>query len=134
MEGYEYLASPYTHAEPFVREQRYLAVMDAACVLLKCGIMVYSPIIHFHALSKIYGLAPNDPLFYEHGLRMLDSSRGMLILRLEGWAKSTGIAAEIKRAAEKNKSITYLSPGSLLDAAATVTINQDLAKPPTKGV
>lgn len=132
--GYEYLASPYTHADPLVREARYLAVMDAVLTLTRNGIAVYSPILHFHGLNKVFNLPPNDEIFYRHGLDMLDAGRGVLVLRLEGWAKSVGVTAEIKRAAEKNKSITYLMPGGLFDAASTVVINQDLTQPSAKGV
>lgn len=129
---YRYLASPYTHADPFVREQRYLRALEVLKCLTLSGLTYYSPVVHFHPLAKLYGLAADHPEFYRHGLKMLDGSVGMDVLRLEGWHLSRGIKAEVTRAASQGKSITYISGD--LDAASAVTIHPDQPESPAPRV
>jgi hypothetical protein len=50
-----YLASPYSHPNPAVREQRFQAACQAAAALLRSGQAVFAPIVHSHPLVA-YGL------------------------------------------------------------------------------
>lgn len=124
LEGYRYLASPYTDPDPLVRELRYQRVMEVVKTMLKNGVWVYSPILHFHELSKTWGMLPNDRFFYEHGHVMLYCAAGFDVLRLAGWSQSVGVKAELEMAIRLGKPIRYIETGDL-DAAATVTINPD---------
>lgn len=117
-----YLASPYSHEDPMVKEQRYLAAAEALKTLLLNRIWAYSPIVHCHNLSKIWGL-PGDATFWkEYDTAMIRACGGVFVLRLDGWSESVGVKGEIKLASELGKSITYLSPVRLFDDASTVKI------------
>ena len=46
-----YLAGPYTHPDPAVREARFQAACCQAAEMLRCGVPVFSPIAYSHALA-----------------------------------------------------------------------------------
>lgn len=134
MEGFYYLASPYSDPDPMVREHRYLAAAAALKVLLANRIWTYSPIVHCHELSKLWSL-PGDAAFWqEYDAAMIRACCGLFILRLEGWHTSVGVTAERKLATELGKSITYIMPGEVMNAAASVTLDPSRPQPPAKRV
>ena len=53
-----YLASPYSDPDPWVKENRFLAVCTKAAKMMSEGAYVFSPIAHTHPIAK-YGL-PGD--------------------------------------------------------------------------
>ncbi len=58
-----YLASPYTHADPAVRQRRFEAACRTSAVLICRGQTVFSPIAHSHAICA-YGV-PLDWRFWK---------------------------------------------------------------------
>ena len=107
-----YLASPYSHPDPGVREQRYRAACHATAALLQADLIVFSPIAHSHALVE-YGL-PTDWAFWERFDRAhLERCDLLLVLMLEGWKTSVGVQAEIRIAREMGKPVRYLEAESL---------------------
>lgn len=98
MSGYIYLASPYTHPDPAVRQQRYEAAVKAAGFALYEGFVVYSPVAHSHPIYQACDL-PDTWDFWKHpSLTMLEKAAAMYILDIPGWKESTGIRAEVDRA------------------------------------
>lgn len=103
-----YLASPYTHPDPFVREERYLRTAKALTFLLAREEWAYSPIVHCHELAKIGGL-PVDHLFWQkYDFHMLSKCDKFVILRIDGWQRSKGVAAEKAEAERLGISVEYL--------------------------
>jgi len=105
-----YLASPYSHPDAAVRDERFHAVCCSVVALLDTGVSVFSPIAHSHALVA-HGL-PTDWSFWEavdrdHLLRCDE----LVVLMLDGWRESVGVAAELRIAAELGKPVRYLAPG-----------------------
>jgi hypothetical protein len=97
---FAYLASPYTHANPLVVERRYLQALHATHLLLASRIPVYSPIVHCHHLAQANNL-PTDASFWKwYNKNMLAAARKLLILKLDGWQKSEGVAGEKEFALE----------------------------------
>lgn len=104
-----YLASPYSHPDPDVREQRFEAACAAAAALLRAGHRVYSPIAHSHPLTR-YGL-PGDWAFWErHDRWYLERCDEVVVLMLEGWDSSEGVQAEIDYATRLGKPVWYRAP------------------------
>ena len=105
-----YLASPYTHENPQVMEERYLAVCLKASQLATEGYFVYSPIAHWHPIAKLYNL-PRDWQYWKkmdrEAISILDEMR---ILRLRGWSTSVGLGNEILIAKELHKPYTFINP------------------------
>lgn len=103
-----YLASPYSHEDPWVREERYLAVARTVSQLLVTGHWVYSPILYWHELAKIAGL-PKDAAFWKRSnMLVLAVVDKLCILQLSGWQDSAGVKAEVEEARERGLPIEYL--------------------------
>jgi hypothetical protein len=104
-----YLASPYSHPDPTVREQRFRAACLAAAQLVSAGHIVFSPIAHGHPIA-LCGL-PTDWRFWEpfdrHLLARCDE---VVVLMLDGWETSVGVREEIRIARELGKPVRYLAP------------------------
>lgn len=91
---YDYIASPYSHPEPLVREERYLRASYYLMQCLRNCEWAYSPIVHCHELAKIWDL-PKDAAFWEeYNFVMLRGAKRVKVLRLDGWEKSIGVRDE----------------------------------------
>jgi len=113
-----YLASPYSHPDPAVREQRFRQACAAAAALLRAGHAVFSPIAHSHPLVE-YGL-PTDWSFWErHDREHLARCDEVVVLLLEGWEESHGVQSEINIAQEMGKPIRFVDMAQPLESWAT---------------
>ena len=102
-----YLASPYSHPDPCVREARFHATCQAAARLIRAGCFVFSPIAHSHALVE-HGL-PHDWQFWRrYDVAHLERCDELLVLALDGWRESVGVQTEMAIARELDKPIRYL--------------------------
>ncbi len=115
-----YLASPYSHEDPIVCEQRYEAACRATAGLLRRGHPVFSPVVHSHPLVR-YGL-PGDWDFWERCDRaLLRCCREMIVLMLDGWRESRGVQAEIDLAIEMELPIRYLAADRISNSSGGET-------------
>ena len=102
-----YLASPYSHPDPAVREHRFDEACRAAAAFTKFGQYVFSPIAHSHPIAK-HG-APTDWKFWEaYDRKFIEWCNLFGVLRLDGWQISVGVQAEIQIARELKKPVWYL--------------------------
>ncbi len=104
----KYLASPYSHADPLVREIRFQKAAWAASVLIRSGQVVFAPIPHSHPITK-YGVPGSWEYWAEFDKKLLAICEELVILTLDGWEQSTGIAAETAWAKELGKPVVYYS-------------------------
>jgi nucleoside 2-deoxyribosyltransferase len=108
-----YLASPYSHSDATIREQRFREACLAAAELIRNGEVVFSPIAHSHPIAA-YGL-PSDWWFWErHDLQHLTRCDEIVVLTLDGWRESEGVHAEIRISKELGKQVRYLEPETQL--------------------
>lgn len=112
-----YLASPYSHPSFAVREQRFRDACRATARLLASGITVFSPIVHGHPLVD-HGLPTDWPFWEPYDREHLVRCDGVLVLMLDGWRDSVGVAAEIRIAGELGKPVRYLT----LDGTGSPTL------------
>jgi len=103
------MASPYSHSDQSVREQRYIDACKAAANLMARGYIIYSPIVHSHPIAK-WGLPKGWDFWRKHCEAMLVVCGQLAILRLDGWHKSIGIAAEAGFATRANIPIVFIDP------------------------
>ena len=114
-----YLASPYSHPDAAVREQRFREACRATAVLLRAGHAVFSPIAYSHVLVE-HGL-PSDWAFWErHDQELLARCDEVVVLQLDGWIDSVGVQAEIALARTLGKPLKFVEP-SLVDRWRTPT-------------
>lgn len=104
-----YLASPYSHPDPAVRQQRYETVCHAAAELMLKGHRIYSPIAMTHGIC----LAGDPTKFAFEFWADLDKEMIQLclafwILRMDGWEKSEGIKKELAYALSLGKDVHYV--------------------------
>lgn len=91
-----------------IREERYLRVMEKTNELLKGGLCVFSPIVHCHPMSNIYGL-PKDFSFWEKlDKAYINACDVVWVLMMKGWEDSVGITAEIEYAKSIGKTVIYI--------------------------
>jgi len=102
-----YVAAPYTHPDPAVREHRFQATCRASALLMQSNIVVFSPLSHSVPIAQHGGLDELDHAFWmSMCLPFLQHSDELLILGLEEWERSEGVREELFFALGKNKPIT----------------------------
>ena len=112
-----YLASPYSHSDLSIREERFRAACQAAAHLLRLGHVVFLPVAHPHPIAE-FGL-PTEWAFWERQDRgFLEHCNEVIVLTLDGWDESLGVQGEIRIARELGKPVRYLAPERLTLARA----------------
>lgn len=107
-----YIAGPYMHPDPRVREERFQALTKFAGEQMADHVEVYSPITHNHPIATMVDL-PRDWSFWKFfDERMLSRSRLLVVYCLPGWDKSIGVAAEIEFAKTRNILTVYIKPNA----------------------
>lgn len=90
-----YLAAPYSHADPAVRQARFAVVNRVAGELLAMGFEVFSPITMGHVVCEACGLPTGFSFWRKNCLSFLDGwATHLLVLKLEGWEESEGVSEE----------------------------------------
>lgn len=107
-----YLASPYTHPDPDVQEQRYAEIAKAAAQFIKQGHCVYSPIAHWHKIAEL-AIAAGNPITHDEFLHVDEQfilcCSEVWVVKLPGWGDSKGVMREIHFAIEKDIEIRYFA-------------------------
>lgn len=97
-----YLASPYSHPSPAIVDHRFEQACLAVADLVRRGEVPYSPIVHFHPVAIRQHL-PGDFAYWQRvNFQMLSRAERMMILELDGWDTSIGVAAETDYALANN--------------------------------
>jgi hypothetical protein len=106
-----YLACPYSHPDPTVREKRFRSANHYAAYLLRQGHIVFSPLSHSHPIAVQCGLPETDFEFWQaFSFAFVDWAEVIHVLMLDGWDTSIGVEAETRRAVEHGKLIEYVRP------------------------
>ena len=93
-----YLASPYSHPDPEVRKDRFMAAASFTSDALSKGFLVFSPIAYGHPLAEMFSL-PTDALAWESfNAEICSRCSAMWLLQLEGWKESRGVEVELNTA------------------------------------
>lgn len=94
----KYLASPYSHPDPAVRQARYEQARDALAWLLKQRIWTYSPIVHCHELALVHDLPKDHLYWWAYDAEFLRHCDELIVLHVDGWKESKGVAEELQLA------------------------------------
>jgi hypothetical protein len=108
MRGYDYIGSPYSHPEALIREERFIHAAYYLMQKLKRREWAYSPIVHCHQLSQIWGMPTDAEFWRDYDFAMLAHARKFEVLRLDGWDQSLGLKGEIEEATRLNIRIEYI--------------------------
>lgn len=105
-----YLASPYTHRDPAVMEERFEKVTAVAAQLINRGHIIYSPIMHFHPIAVRHELPRDFAFWKEVNLQILKRCDELWILDLVGLSESRGVMEERLFAREQGIPVNTIHP------------------------
>lgn len=109
--SYVYLASPYSHKNPLIRAERFDAACKAAAKLMQSGMAVFSPIAHSHPIEQHFGGKIEGLEFWmKQDIPLLASAARLMVLTLDGWEASRGVAAELEYARKNGIPISFVEP------------------------
>ena len=109
-----YLASPYTHSNKEVEEDNFRKISKVSAELTAEGLITISPITYGHTLLQ-FTLMPGDWEFWtSFCLSILDKCDKIVVVKMDGWDKSSGIAGELKYAEEHGIPVEYIDPEQYL--------------------
>lgn len=109
---FTYLASPYSHGDPEVREGRFREAVRVSARLMESGEAIFSPIAHSHPIASSLDPARvcDFDFWMTQDLPILAKAAKLKVLRLAGWQKSRGVAAEMNFAALNNIPVELIDP------------------------
>lgn len=107
-----YLASPYSHANPLIKALRYEQACRAAGRLMKQGVCVFSPIAHSHPIEQHFedGSIEGHDFWLKQDFAVLGRCSRLIVLQLEGWEASHGVAAELEYAKNHGIPFEFMEP------------------------
>lgn len=109
MRGFLYLATPYTRYREGL-DAAFHSACRAAGLLIKQGIPCFSPIAHSHPIASVCGLDAKDHEIWLPADRpMMEAASALLVVKLDGWADSFGIAEEIKAFRAMHKPVLFIT-------------------------
>ncbi|MGE5151187.1 MAG: DUF1937 family protein [Rhodospirillaceae bacterium] len=114
MPGFYYLATPYSR-HPRGTQIAHQEAVEAAAICFRAAISVYSPIAHSHFIAAFADLAPGYEAWRDLDEAMIAASRGLIVVKMDGWDVSAGIKAEIAFARQLGLPIVYMTPGAAPD-------------------
>ena len=104
-----FLSSPYSDPDPDVRQQRFVAACHATANLILAGEVVYSPIVHGHALVETVGMQDMEHADWMHQcLSVLARADAVAVLMLDGWRESSGVRQEIDAAQAQGIDLCFI--------------------------
>ncbi|MBT4792337.1 MAG: DUF1937 family protein [Halobacteriovoraceae bacterium] len=110
--SYYYISNPYNGSDS-QKEMRAKIAAQVCGKLLKRGVHAWSPIVHNHAMMSDYGgftLDERRTLILDFDFSLLLASKGMIVLKIDGWQESYGVSKEVELCKEKSISVQYLNP------------------------
>jgi hypothetical protein len=103
-----YLAIPYNHPDPEVREKRFKLANRIAGQLIKIGLGVFSPISHGHPIANEMGLGLAFETWQKIDYKLMDMCDIMLVVKTDGWKQSKGLRHEAAYMKRQGKTIIML--------------------------
>jgi hypothetical protein len=102
-----YLASRYSDPDPRTMEIRYKLVREATAVLFLKELIVFSPIVYAHEMSRAHNLPRGVDFWWPLNKSMIDWCTEFMIYPYFKYEWSTGVTRERVYAFQHNKPITF---------------------------
>lgn len=103
-----YLACPYSHQDPKVREHRFNTSCNVSASLLKEGHVVISPISMSHPIAISNDLPLTFEFWQKQNHEFIRWCEEVYVLTIDGWKTSNGIKDEIEFATEIGRKVRYI--------------------------
>ena len=108
-----YLAAPYSHPDLAVCEARYKAATCAAAAFIGAGHVVFSPLTMTHPIAMILGNHLSE-VWYAFDEPFMAQCAEIVVLKIDGWRESKGVAAEVEYFEVRGRQVSYISEGELI--------------------
>lgn len=109
--SYVYLASPYSSPDPAIRHQRFIAACEAGIRLFDMGISAFIPVVQSHPIAERMGDRHADHAYWMAvDLPLLAKAAKLIVLTLDGWRESRGVADKIEFAKDRGIPVEYMAP------------------------
>lgn len=109
LDGLYYLASPYSHKDPCIKEMRYVMVCMVSALLYRLGYNLLEPIACSHPVARMFALPTGYEFWKKRDRKMIEVSDGVIVVQMKGWLTSVGVTDEIQYALSIGKPVYYLS-------------------------
>ena len=103
-----YLASPYSHPDPAVMEQRFETACRVAGWLMARGEIVFAPICHTHPIAVRCELPRGWEFWSRYDREMVSRANRLVVVKMDGWQTSVGVTAEIEIAEDLGIPVEYM--------------------------
>ncbi len=109
-----YVACPFSHEKQDVRDYRFRTACRASALLMKAGVVVFSPLSHSVPIAEYVGEVESDHEFWlGQDIPILQRCEELLILGLDGWTESLGVRKEMFEALVLKKPITLIEEADI---------------------
>jgi hypothetical protein len=105
-----YLATPYTHPDHSVMQNRFEMACSVAGKLMREGHIVFSPIAHTHPIAVRCELPRDWGFWHKYDAEFIEACDEVWVVRMDGWDVSRGVLAEIDIAKDFGKPVKYIDP------------------------
>jgi nucleoside 2-deoxyribosyltransferase len=120
-----YLATPYNHPDPIVRENRTNEAKALLASLTRSGMNVFCPIA-YGSLFKSAVADWSHKKWMEFDLQFLTKCDGLIVAEMEGWKQSKGVQEEIQFARSRKFPIMRLSKADVIQHIRLAQFGQPL--------
>lgn len=128
--SYIYLASPYSHQNKSIMEDRYKEVLAVAAYYTRRGQIVYSPIVHYHEMAVHFNLPKAFDFWKETNITFLRMAAKLYVLQIPGWETSQGVIFELNLARQLGLEVLFVEP---IDFSNTTALTQKERSPSEYG-
>lgn len=104
-----YLASPYSHPDEKVREERFKKAAKVTGLLMCQGLLVFSPIVHSHPIALENKLPTHFDFWQKYDYAILTCCCSIYVLQIPGWESSIGILREVEMAKTLGLKVRYVN-------------------------
>jgi len=108
-----YIAIPYSSVD---KEESFKLANKAAAFYYNKGFIVYSPISHSHPIAIQEDLPKGFDFWEKIDYEFIDWCDYVVVVKMQGWDKSTGVKKEIEYCKKTNKPFCYLELDELYDS------------------
>jgi nucleoside 2-deoxyribosyltransferase len=106
-----YLAGPYSHPDPAIREGRYALITAVAAQLISKGFIVFSPLTMTHPIDKLLA-GHSETLGSDYWVNFdeafMEFCSEMVVVMVDGWDKSSGVARETKFFRDRGRPVRHI--------------------------
>lgn len=115
-----YVCTPYSQY-PYGKTAAYEEACRQTALLLSAGLHCLSPIAATHGVALHGDIDPDvsNPMWLELDHAFMDAAHSAVVVMLDGWDQSVGVAHEIDCFERAGKPVFYMLPGRVPDVFLT---------------